>query len=138
MLCEAPRWRGALPGASSVSAFRVDCVCRSHQRERSHFPRSPAAGTGEGPRGRTLTSWRTPWTTTRGRGRRCTILAAGLRGDSLRAGFAHLRCGERGGRAERRDTPPRLFPLTGRWQAAARPRHCYAAPRGTDQLRGRP
>lgn len=43
-----------------------------------------------------------------------------------------------GGRTERRDTPPRLSPLTGRWQAAARPRHCRAAPRRSARLRGRP
>lgn len=115
-------------------------------------PKSLAAeGTG-GARGRRLTSWRTPWTTTRGRGCRCTILAAGLGGDSPHTGLAHLRSGEEGswgggwwwwrgggaGRTERRDTPPRLSPLTGRWQAAARPRHCRSAPRRASRLRGRP
>lgn len=79
-----------------------------------------------GPRGWRLTSWRTPWTTTRGRGCRGTILAAGLGGDSPGAGLAHRRSGRRtGGRTERRDTPPAVpahGALPGSGQTPALPR----------------
>lgn len=87
-------------------------------------PKSPVRV--RGPRGRRLTSWRTPWTTTRGRGCRGTILAAGLGGDSPGAGLAHRRSGRRtGGRTERRDTPPAVpahGALPGSGQTPALPR----------------
>lgn len=61
-----------------------------------------------------------------------------LRGGGELGGWLVVVEGGGAGRTERRDTPPRLSPLTGRWQAAARPRHCRSAPRRASRLRGRP